>query len=191
MKEMHNGSPMPSLLKPAGLALLLGLVFSQPLWAHALLADCKINKGKVEVEAWYDGGTPAEMALVKVLNAAKKTIAEGKTDAKGFWAFPVPQPGDYQVIVDAGAGHRRTKKITIRAKDRPAAIDTKDSAASTSKNGDPLPTNEATDSDLITDEETIGQYRLLKVVLGVAAILALAIGYLAIRQALRPPISQD
>src|SRR5262245_25528357 len=77
------------------------LCCAAPVHAHALGARLRIDKDRVRLEAFYDDDTPADSALVLVLDAKKETVARGKTDAKGLCSFPRPRPGDYQVIVDA------------------------------------------------------------------------------------------
>src|SRR5262245_28615831 len=62
------------------LAALLALVFATPAEAHKLFADCHVKGDRVEIEAYFDDDTPAAQAQVKIVDQAKKTIAEGKTD---------------------------------------------------------------------------------------------------------------
>jgi nickel transport protein len=104
-------------LKTSGLgpaaAVFLVLVAVRPASAHALGAECRLRGDRVEVEAYYDDDTPARDARVTVQDATKKNVAEGRTDDKGFWSFPRPEPGRYRVTVDAGAGHRTTVTITV------------------------------------------------------------------------------
>jgi hypothetical protein len=83
--------------------------------AHALLVDCNLRDGKVEVEAYYDDDTPAPKARVKVIDALEQMVAGGVTDQKGSWSFAMPAPGKYVVVVDAGAGHRKEKTIEVPA----------------------------------------------------------------------------
>ena len=94
-----------------GLAMLL--LAPAAARAHALGAECRLDKGTVRVEAYFEDNTPAQQALVRVLDAGEREVAQGKTDAKGRWSFPAPAPGVYRVIVDAGGGHREVQKLTI------------------------------------------------------------------------------
>jgi nickel transport protein len=105
----------------AGLATGLSLVFAVPVSAHALGAECKVRGDRVEVEAYYDDDTPARNARVTVLGAGQETVAQGRTDARGRWTFPIPAAGSYQVVVNAGAGHLTKIQITVPAGSRPAA----------------------------------------------------------------------
>src|SRR5262245_4816149 len=97
------------------LALLGVLCCAAPVHAHALGARLRIDKDRVRLEAFYDDDTPAHDASVVVLDGQEKAIAKGKTDAKGLWSFSRPPPGKYQVIVDAGDGHRAVKTLIIPA----------------------------------------------------------------------------
>ncbi|HEV3144067.1 MAG TPA: carboxypeptidase-like regulatory domain-containing protein [Gemmataceae bacterium] len=81
--------------------------------AHSLGAECRLRNNQVELEAFYGDDTPARHANVEVRNTAGDMIAEGKTDNDGRWSFPLPAAGDYQVVVDAGMGHRTTVALTI------------------------------------------------------------------------------
>jgi len=87
--------------------------------AHGVLADCRLKGGQLEVEAYFDDDTPAGQVQVKVVDARKKTIADGLTDAKGLWSCPRPAAGAYEVVVNAGSGHRKTVAITVPASELP------------------------------------------------------------------------
>lgn len=82
-------------------------------FAHGLGVDCRVRGRVVEVEAFYDDGTDAVKAKVKVVNDKEEEIAAGVTDDKGKWSFPAPKAGKYVVHVDAGAGHRAKKEIEV------------------------------------------------------------------------------
>lgn len=103
-------------------ALMLGL--TTPLArAHALGAECKAKGDKVQVEAYYSDGTEAADAAVTVLDGDKKSIAAGRTDKQGRWEFAKPSVGTYQVVIDAGGGHRKELRIAISEKGAAAAAD--------------------------------------------------------------------
>jgi len=107
-----------NILKTSGfpqalLALFLVLAAAPSAFAHALGAECSLRGDRVEVEAYYDDDTPARDARVIVRDVAKKSVTEGRTNDKGFWSFPRPEPGRYRITVDAGAGHRTTVTITV------------------------------------------------------------------------------
>jgi hypothetical protein len=88
------------------LGMLLLLASGGQAFGHAIGAQARIRGGQVEVEAYFDDDTPAGQARVTVRNRARWTIAEGRTDERGVWAFPAPTPGPYEFRVDAGTGHR-------------------------------------------------------------------------------------
>jgi hypothetical protein len=94
---------------------LLLFVTIRPAHAHALGANGKLRDGKIEVEAYYDDDTPARNATVRLFDSDRREVATGRTDTKGVWLGPQLKPGLYEVVVDAGAGHRCTQKITVPA----------------------------------------------------------------------------
>lgn len=103
---------------PAGLAVLLVVVAGRPAFGHALGAECRVSGDRVIVEAYYDDDTAARGARVTVLDAGKKSVAEGRTDGRGQWSFPAPAAGTYQVVVDAGEGHRTTVRVRVPPPDQ-------------------------------------------------------------------------
>jgi len=86
--------------------------------AHSLGAECRVQGQRVELEAFFSDDTPAASAKVLVRDRAKALLAEGTTDAEGRWTFATPASGTYEVVVDAGGGHRA--KVTLIVPD-PAA----------------------------------------------------------------------
>lgn len=84
--------------------------------AHDLGFDCTRKGATLEVFAYFDDGSPAQKARVRlVLEGEKETEqAAGWTDAKGRWTLPTPPPGTYAMIVEAGAGHRARQTVLIR-----------------------------------------------------------------------------
>jgi hypothetical protein len=96
-------------------ATVIALALATRANAHALDFDCKVKRDRVELEAYYDDDTPARSAKVRVEDQGRQLIAEGRTDEEGRWSFARPESGPYRVIVDAGAGHRSEREITITA----------------------------------------------------------------------------
>lgn len=96
-------------------ALVLTLVSGHPASAHGLGAECRLRGEHVEVEAYYHDDTPVGNGTVRVFDEQRNPVAEGRTDAEGKWTFPAPQAGRYRVVVDAGAGHRATVRLTVPA----------------------------------------------------------------------------
>ena len=94
------------------IAALLAFAFVAALGAradaHALGVDCRIRDNHVDLEAYFSDDTPARHAKVEVKDLAGSLVAAGETDDDGRWSGPVPPAGDYQVMVDAGMGHRKT-----------------------------------------------------------------------------------
>lgn len=94
-------------------ALLTLLLLPTLALAHALNVECWVKGEKVEVKATFDDGTKPAQAAVSVVDEQGATIAAGRTDERGLWTLPTPQPGRYRVVVDAGAGHRAETLMSI------------------------------------------------------------------------------
>ena len=104
-------------------ALLLAAV---TVFAHGIGVEAKLKGKVVQVEAYFDDDTPAADAAVTVTEESGRVVAEGKTDAKGAWSFPIPPAGIYRVAVNAGDGHAAKISLRISAPDPqppPAAAD--------------------------------------------------------------------
>jgi hypothetical protein len=98
-----------SLIGIVALLLLAPSVAS----AHALLAQAKLERGKVLVEAKFEGDEPAEKAKVYLIGSDGEKVLRGRTDSEGHLRFDAPSPGKYEILVDAGAGHQARVTITI------------------------------------------------------------------------------
>jgi hypothetical protein len=83
--------------------------------AHRLLVSCTLHTDQkaIQVEAYFDDDTAARGAQVQVLAVNGQELAQGRTDKDGRWTFAAPRPGEYEVVVDAGAGHRKQTGITV------------------------------------------------------------------------------
>ena len=136
--------------------------------AHALGAACKLKGDKVHVEAYFEDDTPAQQALVRVLDGEQREVVKGQTDAKGTWSFAAPPPGRYQVVIDAGAGHREVQTITIPRRAGTASSETPSSAI----------------SDAPTREE-FTNFPWARVALGVGTIAILAFAFVLSRKTTR------
>jgi hypothetical protein len=137
--------------------------------AHAVGVEAKLRGTRVAVEAYFDDDTPAADATVKVTPFdGGAVVAEGKTDAKGAWSFPVPAAGKYRVTVDAGGGHIARTTITIPAAATPPATP-----------GEAAPQVGAAEevvSDGLTRAEATGPRRLLTAAAGLVVIAGLTWG---------------
>lgn len=116
-------------MRRAALALLWTLVATCPVAAHAISGECRVRGHKVEVQAYFDDDAPAQNARVFVYDSQKKEVAQGRTDKEGRWTFSRPQPGKYEVVIDAGAGHRTTLKMAV-SEEAPSAGSSGDSLPS-------------------------------------------------------------
>ncbi len=95
------------------LAALAALLAAGPAWADALHAEARLRDGRVTVAVFDAANAPAPGAAVHVRDRAGRTVAEGRTDGRGEWAFPCPPAGKYELTADAGGGRRTWAAVTI------------------------------------------------------------------------------
>ena len=94
-------------------ALLALVLLPAAVRAHNLDMDCRQVNQRLEIEAFFSDDTPTREALVKLFDDKNEIVATAKTDAKGKCSLPAFTPGKYEVLVDAGAGHRKRRPVTI------------------------------------------------------------------------------
>lgn len=104
---------MIGFLRLAFLAACCAAVLPARAHAHAISGTCQFRGGQIEVQAYYEDDAPAQNARVVVFDGQRKELAQGRTDKTGRWLAAAPPAGKYEVLIDAGAGHRVTLKITI------------------------------------------------------------------------------
>ncbi len=83
------------------------LAVSVPVFAHAPLLDCYVEKDQVKCEAGFSDGTPADGRKILVLDASNKLLLQGVLDKTGVFTFKAPS-GDYHVLFEGGEGHEVT-----------------------------------------------------------------------------------
>jgi nickel transport protein len=66
-----------------------------------------LQEGRVvKVHAYWVDGTDAQRALLKAVDTKGEVVFMGLTDDQGICMFSLPQAGKYNLIFDAGMGHR-------------------------------------------------------------------------------------
>ena len=97
------------------LALLVLIGIPNLGQAHGLGITYSIVNRTVVVEARFDSDDPADDCEISITAADGHVIAKGMTDKNGRFSFPLPEPGEYLVVADAGAGHRARKALLVTA----------------------------------------------------------------------------
>ncbi len=94
---------------PVLLVLFTMLLAGSPAHAHRLdAAFYLLPDRQVRIESWFDlGGTPRG-AKVQVFRPGSRLLAEGQLDDKGCFVFRFEEAEPLQVVVSAGAGHRKS-----------------------------------------------------------------------------------
>jgi cobalt/nickel transport system permease protein len=100
-------SSPPVALMLAALTLLFA---ARPALAHnaqadyLLLADCH-----VQIDGWYDpGGIPMKGAKVQVFRPGQRLLVEGRLNEDGSFVFRFIEVEPLEVVVNGGAGHRKS-----------------------------------------------------------------------------------
>jgi hypothetical protein len=160
--------------------LALGLVLASPLHAHRLSVDWRVE-GNVLILQGRTDGTPTAGADVELRDAAGTMIASGLMDAAGRFRWPLsPVAGDLTVIINAGAGHRRT--LTLAAADlRP----TVNPAAATAPANASLPDEPRTAVMRPQGGSDSAEPLATRVVLGLTFLLAAAAAWMGHRNGRR------
>jgi hypothetical protein len=97
------------------------LAGSSPAFAHHLLSKATLVGDRLRVEAYYDDDTPAQEARVTVRVDAR-VVVEGRTDEKGVWTCPRPEPGTYTVrVVSVGHAAEPTTLVVNEREPTPPA----------------------------------------------------------------------
>lgn len=81
--------------------------------AHSLGVEARQVIERVELEAFFSDNTPARAARVQIVDDAGELLGTATTDDKGKCSLRAPNPGQYQLIVDAGDGHRKQVPLRI------------------------------------------------------------------------------
>jgi nickel transport protein len=96
------------------LLTLMGIVFIPSIaFAHGLGVDAKRVGDAIRVVVVFDTDDPADDCEIVVVKWNGQIVITGKTDAKGEFTFPAPEPGEYRITADAGSGHKAKVTITI------------------------------------------------------------------------------
>lgn len=172
------------------LVVLIVVIAETPAWAHSLGAACRLRDGKVEVAAFFSDDSVAADAAVRVTNAEKKVVATGRTDKDGKWSFAAPPKGRYDVVVDAGDGHRVTRSFSIVRDTRLAQANGQPDLPKTPIDSNvpkKLETPGEVSGALLIDEgptrEEFTSFPWLKLSIGLGAILAFGVAFLIAKRA--------
>ncbi len=89
----------------AAWGLAVALIHAAPAAAHEMGADYRVDGDRLEVEASFDDGSPAQDVSVRLLDAHDNEVRREQTDHRGRCAFAGLAAGRYRVMLLDGAGH--------------------------------------------------------------------------------------
>ena len=98
--------------------------------AHALRAVHERQGEAVLVRFAYSDDRGAEFAAVRVTGADGKEFQNGRTDARGRFAFIPDAPGVWRITVADGMGHKVEHAVEVAATGKPAATAADDAGSS-------------------------------------------------------------
>ena len=107
-EAMPSQPPVP--VRPPALLLvfLTILLAAAPARAHRLdAAFAVLPDRQIRIESWFDLGSIPKGATVQVFRPGRRLLAEGQLDNKGTFVFHFAEAEPLEVIVSAGAGHRK------------------------------------------------------------------------------------
>jgi hypothetical protein len=171
LAEETVSSPPPAPL----LVVLILLLAAGPARAHRLdAAYTVLSDRQVRIESWFDLGGIPKGATVQVFRPGQRLLVEGQLDKEGYFVFHYAEVEPLEVIVSAGAGHR--KNFTIPA-ERLEALDASDPP------GEPASATKAHETIRAADAGDAWRERIKDVLLGVGFLLAVAAFFLSWRNA--------
>ena len=89
--------------------------------AHALRAAHEQQGKTILVRFAYSDDRGAEFAAVRVIDADGKEFQNGRTDARGRFAFVPDAAGTWRITVTDGMGHKVEHPVEVAAAGKPAA----------------------------------------------------------------------
>jgi nickel transport protein len=171
-----SGRITPLSLVSQIVTLLAVVLSAQAAQAHRLDAQVfLLPNHQIQVESWFSNGDAAKGARVEVFGTRGQRIAEGQLNEQGVFVFTCENAEPIQVVISAGAGHRKELSISASALDQSHATPAKENEAPIQAphgSSAPVPLAERNASPPIKD-----------VLIGVGFLLALAAFVLSLRNA--------
>jgi hypothetical protein len=170
-------APSPSRPPALLLVFLTILLTSNPARAHRPNADFVLLADRqIQIDGWFDpGDDPMKGAKVQVFRPDQRLLVEGHLDDKGTFVFRYTEAEPLEVIVSAGAGHRKAFVIP-REKLEQRTV--------TAADGDAVPPTMATESPPPRrDHSTPWQEQVKDAVIGIGFLLAVGAFVLSWRNA--------
>ncbi|MCS7236963.1 MAG: carboxypeptidase-like regulatory domain-containing protein [Thermoguttaceae bacterium] len=92
-------------------ALAVSMLLPRIAYAHRLHVFVFQEGGQIRGQAYFQDGSPLRGGQVKLLDETRNPLAVVPTNEEGEFSLPVPRPGKYTVLVDAGFGHMAEQQI--------------------------------------------------------------------------------
>ncbi len=86
--------------------LTLLLLAASPSCAHRVTIFAWVDGDTIHTESKFGPGQKVRGGEVRVMDDAGNQLLAGRTDANGWFSFPVPQKTALKIVLDATMGHR-------------------------------------------------------------------------------------
>ncbi len=90
--------------------MLIGIVGAAS--AHSPVLWCYVEKGRVNVEAFFSGGSKIQGAEIVVIDKNGKKLLEGRTNKEGLFDFAPPVQDDMTILLRVNEGHSAEFTLT-------------------------------------------------------------------------------
>jgi cobalt/nickel transport system permease protein len=177
----YEANSIPSSVSARPPALLLAIFTTLLAAGHARAhrldaAFFVLPDRQVRIESWFDLGGVPNGAKVQVFRPGAQLLAEGQLDEQGCFVFRFMDDEPLEVIVSAGAGHRKSFVIPREDLEQPGGSSDLESNSTIAKTNVRLHTE---------DRDTALRERFKDALIGISFVLALAAFFLSWRNARR------
>jgi nickel transport protein len=90
------------------------------VYAHKVTIHAWTTSDRVVTESYFPDGRAVINATVSVFGSNEILLLSGETDQDGMFSFPIPEPDDVTIVLDAAAGHRASVSLSKEQLARPS-----------------------------------------------------------------------
>jgi nickel transport protein len=110
IKNVFKGAHLTALMA----TLILIFCMAQPsALAHRVNVFAWVEGDTVHTQSKFSGGGQPKGAKIEVYDDKGHKLLQGQTDAKGYFAFKLPQKTPLEVVLKSGGGHQNSWQIPL------------------------------------------------------------------------------
>lgn len=110
---MKNRLPKQKTIAALAGLLLMTTILCGPALSHRVNIFAWVEGDTVYTESKFSSGRRAMAAPIEVFDDRGNRLLEGKTDARGAFAFKVPKQSALKIVLHAGAGHQNQWTVPL------------------------------------------------------------------------------